>query len=421
MINVDFENSGFREKDIDNGSMQKLVRKAHENLRNMDRSIGTGWVELPMQITKNEILNLKKLAKEVQDKSSVLLVLGIGGSYLGAYSAIKALKRECKTQVIFLGTDLNSYEIIKTLEDCKQKDVSVNVISKSGTTTETAIAFQLVETFMKKKYKKGNEYRNRIFVTTDYEKGALRQTATREGYTSFVIPRTCGGRYSVLSAVGLFPMAVAGINIEKVLAGAQTAYSNCFEFNCMSNFAYRYAILRYLMYTKHKKSVELTCTFDDRLVPFLDWHRQLFAESEGKNGKGLFVSSARYTTDLHSIGQFVQEGSPILFETILDVYQPEEDIKLENIQEGSGIEYLEGKLLSDVNKCAKIGVVKSHSAGKAPVIRFEIDNLNEETFGELVYTFETACAVSAYMIGVNPFDQPGVEGYKKFMKEELRK
>ena len=417
MIEVNIENARISEKDLTSGGVLKLVRKAHETIRNMDRSIGTGWVELPTSISKTDILNLKRIAKGVQESSQVLLVIGIGGSYLGAESAIKMLKRETKTQIIFLGTDLNAYNIIKTLDYCKNKSVSVNCISKSGTTTETAIAFEIVEAFMKKKYKKGSEYKKRIFITTDYEVGYLREIANNEGYTSFIIPRTVGGRYSVLSAVGLFPMAVAGINIEKVINGAINAYQYNFEFNTNLNPAYRYGAVRYLMYAKNRKLVELTTSFDDRMTGLLDWHRQLFAESEGKNGKGMFVSTSKYTTDMHSIGQFVQQGTPLLFETIFTCVQPEEDFKLENISEHSPVAYLEGKLLSEVNNSAKLGVIKAHSEAKVPVVEIKIDNLNEETYGELVYTLETACAISGLMLGINPFDQPGVEAYKKYMRE----
>lgn len=417
MIEVNIDNSRITEKDLTSGSVYKLVRKAHEIIRGTDRSIGTGWVELPLSTTKTDILNIKRIAKNVQETSDVLLVLGIGGSYLGAESAIKMLKRETKTEVIFLGTDLNAYKLLKTLDYCKNKQVSVNCISKSGTTTETAIAFEMVESFMKKKYKKNNEYKKRIYITTDYELGYLRKVADTEGYSTFSIPRTVGGRYSVLTPVGLFPMAVAGINIEKVINGAVNAYKEDYELKNELNPAYRYGAVRYLMQAKNRKLVELTTSFDDRMVGLLDWHKQLFAESEGKNGKGLFVSTAKYTTDLHSIGQFVQEGTPLLFETIFDVTQPEEDFMLENINEESPVYYLNGKLLSEVNNNAKYGVIKAHAEAKVPVVVIKIENLNEESYGELVYTLETACAISGLMLGINPFNQPGVEAYKKYMKE----
>ena len=270
---------------------------------------------------------------------------------------------------------------------------------------------------MKKKYKKNNEFKQRIYITTDYELGYLRKVADTEGYTTFSIPRTVGGRYSVLTPVGLFPMAVAGINIEKVMNGAVNAYKEDYELKNELNPAYRYGAVRYLMQAKNRKLVELTTSFDDRMVGLLDWHKQLFAESEGKNGKGLFVSTAKYTTDLHSIGQFVQEGTPLLFETIFDVTQPEEDFMLENINEESPVNYLNGKLLSEVNNNAKYGVIKAHAEAKVPVVVIKIENLNEESYGELVYTLETACAISGLMLGINPFNQPGVEAYKKYMKE----
>ena len=417
MIEINIENSRISEKDLASGSVYKLVRKAHETIRSQDRSIGTGWVELPVSTTKADIQGVKRIAKSVQEDSDVMLVLGIGGSYLGAESAIKMLKREPKIEIIFLGTDLNAYKLLKTLEYCKNKRVSVNCISKSGTTTETAIAFEMVEAFMQKKYKKNNEYKRRIYITTDYEEGYLCQHAKAEGYTMFGIPRSVGGRYSVLTPVGLFPMAVAGINIEKVMLGAQTAYKEDYELKGELNPAYRYGAVRYLMQAKNRKLVELTTSFDDRMVGLLNWHKQLFAESEGKNGRGLFVSTAQYTTDLHSLGQFVQQGTPLLFETIFDVAQPEEDFMLENINEKSPIYYLNGKLLSEVNHNAKLGVIKAHAEAKVPVVLIKIDNLNEESYGELVYTLETACAISGLMLGINPFNQPGVEAYKKYMKE----
>ncbi len=416
MIEVNIKNSRISEKEL--GGVMKLVRRAHEVIRNNDRSIGSGWVELPVQTTRTEILNIKRMAKAVQEDSDCLLVLGIGGSFLGAESAIKMLKRDTKIEIIFLGTDLNSYKLLKTLDYCKNKRVSVNCISKSGKTTETAICFELVEAFMKKKYKKNNEYRKRIYITTDASDGYLREVATKEKYPTFEIPKTVGGRYSVLTPVGLFPMAVAGINIEKVINGAQIAYKDNFNLDSNLNPAYKYGATRYLMYVKNRKLLELTTSFDDRMVSLLDWHKQLFAESEGKNGKGLFVANARYTTDLHSIGQFVQEGAPMLFETIFDCRQPEEDFMLENISDDSPVKYLEGKLLSEVNKNAEKGVIKAHSEAKVPIIQIQIDNLNEESYGELVYMLETACAISALMLGVNPFNQPGVEAYKKYMREE---
>lgn len=416
MVEISIENSRISEKELTSGGVMKLVRKAHEVIRNADRSMGTGWVEIPQNTTRTDILNIKKIAKSVQEDSDCLLVLGIGGSYLGAESAIRMLKRDTKIEIIFLGTDLNSYKLLKTLDYCKNKRVSVNCISKSGTTTETAICFELVEAFMKKKYKKNNEYRRRIYITTDAENGYLREVSTKEHYQTFVIPKTVGGRYSVLTPVGLFPMAVAGINIEKVMNGAREAYNYCYELNDTLNPAYKYGAMRYLMYVKNRKLVELTTSFDDRLTGLLDWHKQLYAESEGKNGKGLFVSTAKYTTDLHSIGQFVQEGTPLLFETIFDCHQPEEDFMLENVSEDSPIRYLEGKLLSEVNKNAEKGVIKAHAEAKVPIIQIQIDNLNEESYGELVYTLETACAISGLMLGVNPFNQPGVEAYKKYMR-----
>ena len=417
MIKIDITNSWLNDKDYN----KKLIKKSNEILCELKEDNEVGFTDIPNEITKQELTKIKKLAKYYQDKCDVFLVAGIGGSYLGAYSAIQMLKRKPKVEVKFVGLDFNAFSILETLKELKNKDVCVNIISKSGTTTETLIAFELILSFMKKKYKNNDEYKNRIIFTTDSEKGYLRNLCNNENYQSLIVPNNVGGRYSVLTNVGLLPMAVAGINIENVMNGAKNAFTYCFDSKIENNPAMKYAISRYLLHSKKKKQIEVTATFDNRFPAFLDWHQQLFAESEGKNQKGLFVSTAYYSTDLHSIGQFMQEGTPIVFETVFNVEQPETDVKLENLSENSPIKYLEGKMLSDVNKSAILGTIDAHSKENTPVLSINLDSINETTFGELVFTLETACGISAKLINVNPFNQPGVESYKKRMKENLLK
>ena len=420
MITVNTSGTKLTEKYILSGKIQKKVKMAHESLHGFDKSCGTGWVDLPTEISKTEINTIKDFAKSIQEMCDLFIVIGIGGSYAGANAGLEIFKKaNPKTDVAFLGTSFNAKEIQKVLDIAKTKDVCVNVISKSGETTETAVTFQIIEELMKKKYKKG-EYRKRIFVTTDYEKGSLRETATKEGYASFVIPRTIGGRYSVFTPVGLLPLAVGGINIEKVLQGAKVAQSYCSENDATKNPAYQYALARYYNHTKGKKSVEVVASFDGRLKAFFEWFKQLFAESEGKDKKGLFVSSLNYSTDLHSFGQFVQEGSPILFETIIDIKKQNADILLDKVKETSPVYYLNGKSLSEIERATLNGVIEAHKLAGVPVITIEVEELNEETFGELLYFFMVACGMSAYMLGVNPFNQPGVEAYKQKTREILK-
>lgn len=420
MITVNTGGTKLTEKYILSGKIQKKLRTAHDLLHGFDKSGGTGWVELPSEITKTELTTIKDYAKSIQDMCELFIVIGIGGSYAGANAGLEMLKKgNVKTEVIFLGTSFNAKEIQKALEQAKTKDVCVNVISKSGETTETAVTFHILEDFMKKKYKKG-EYRKRIFVTTDYEKGSLREVATKEGYTSFVIPRTIGGRYSVFTPVGLLPLAVGGINIEKVIQGAKQAQGYCSELDVMQNPAYKYALTRYFIHTKCKKHLEVVASFDGRTKAFFEWFKQLFAESEGKDGKGLYVASLNYSTDLHSFGQFVQEGSPILFETIIDIKKQNADISLGKIKDSSPIAYLNGKSLVEIERATLNGVMEAHRQAGVPVVVIEMEEITEESFGEMLYFFMAACGMSAYLLGVNPFNQPGVEAYKQKTREILK-
>ena len=419
MIVVNIDDAKVLEKNLTNSKVQKKLKQAHEQLHGFDKSNGTGWVDLPSEITKTEIGTIKQFAKNIQEMCQVFVVIGIGGSCVGAKAAIEMLKKSnVKTEVVFVGTSLNAKEIQNVIEQVKNKDVCVNVISKSGETLETNVAFHFIEELMKKKYKKG-EYKKRIFVTTDYEKGSLREISTKEGYQSFIIPRTIGGRYSFFTPAGLLPMAVAGLNIEKILIGAKTAQEYCSGMDVMSNPAYLYALTRHFLYTKKRKTVEIVASFDGRMKLFFEWFKQLFAESEGKDKKGLFVSSLNYSTDLHSFGQYIQQGPPILFETILDIKKQNTDLILDKINENSPISYLNGKSLSEVERAMLNGIKNAHTLAGVPIILVEVDDLTEESLGEVVYFFMTACAISAYMIGVNPFNQPAVEEYKQKTRKNL--
>lgn len=419
MINVDISLSGVQERELRNKKYDKLLRIAHDNLHALDRSKGTGWVELPILTSEAELEQIKEIGERIKTQAELLIVIGIGGSYAGIKAGLEMLnKKDSCPRVKFMGTTFSATELTECLEEAKNKEVAVCVISKSGTTTETLVAFNLIENLIKKKYRKGAEYKNRIYVITDYEKGYLRELATKENYTALIIPRTVGGRYSVLTPVGLLPFYVAGLDIQKILEGAQNAYKECFNLN-LDNPAYRYALVRYILHTKKKKAIEVMASFDDRLSAFYEWYKQLFAESEGKDGKGLFVSSLTYSTDLHSFGQFIQDGSPILFETFLEISKPNKDLKLEGFAKDNPLMVLEGKSLSELIKATTIGVVKAHQKAGVPIIKITTDCLNEFSFGELVQFFETSCAVSGYLLGVNPFNQPGVEEYKNNTREKL--
>ena len=413
MLQLGLENLGLNENLFKNGKIAKKIKFAHENLHSMDKSGGTGWVELPSLTTKSELLLIKEKAKEIQDMANLLIVVGVGGSVNGTKSAIEILqKHNFKVEVAFVGDSFDASAIQRVLDNAKTKEVCVNVVSKSGNTTETLLAFHLVEEFMKKKYKKG-EYKKRIFVTTDHEKGILREIANKEGYPSFVFPRTIGGRYSLLSIVGLLPMAVAGINIERVMSGAKEAEENCSLPEVIENPAYKYAVSRYLINKKKKKSVEVFASFDSRLRVYFEWLKQLFGESEGKDKKGLYVTSLTYPSDLHSMGQFLEDGSPVVFETIFDIKKPSADLTFDKIKENSPLALFENKSLSEISRATLEGVKSSHAEKGIPLVSVEIEDLSEESFGYMAQFFMLSAATSAYLFGVNPFDQPAVEGYKQ--------
>ena len=399
---------------------QELIDKSE------DESEFLGWLNLPTEYDKKEFERIKKCAKKIREDSDILLVIGIGGSYLGARAVIEALHssfsqmKDEKPHIIFVGNNLSPDYVNDIIEVLQGKDFSINVISKSGTTTEPAIAFRIFREILEGKYGI-KEARKRVYVTTDKKKGALKQLAKAEGYESFVIPDDVGGRFSVLTAVGLLPIAVSGVNIDKLMEGARIAEDKYSDSSLEYNQCYQYAVARNLLYEKDK-FIEMLVSYNPRMHYFIEWWKQLFGESEGKDGKGLFPAGAEFTTDLHSLGQYIQEGRKILFETVIDIEKSNTDITI-NMDEDNldNLNYLYGKKLSYVNKMAMEGTLKAHSEGNVPNIVIHIDRLDEETLGELIYFFEKACAMSAELLEVNPFDQPGVEKYKTNMFKLLKK
>lgn len=383
-----------------------------------------GWVDYPLNYDKEEFARIKKAAKKINSDSEVLVVIGIGGSYLGAKAVIEAMKDyfpfSNKTEIIFAGHTLSSTYASQLLKYLENKSFSINIISKSGTTTEPAISFRLCKDLLIKKY--GNEEAaKRIYATTDKEKGALRNLATQEGYETFIVPDDIGGRYSWFTAVGLLPIAAAGISIDDLMEGAAKARKDCLETPYEQNDALQYAACRHLMYTKGK-SVEILVSYEPKLSFISEWWKQLFAESEGKENKGLFPTSLVYSTDLHSLGQFVQEGTRIMFETVLNVVNPNENITLtEEDNNLDQLNYLSGKTLDGVNKMAMNGTILAHVDGGVPNMLLNIDKIDAENIGYLLYFFMFSCGVCCYLTGINPFNQPGVESYKKNMFALLEK
>jgi len=381
-----------------------------------------GWVDLPVNADQAEIEAVKAAAARIRENSEVLVVAGIGGSYLGARAALEMLMPYFRTtppqagnpEVIFVGHHLSGAYLEQLLNYIKDKEFSINVISKSGTTTETAVAFRFLKQLAEEKYgKKGAAAR--IYATTDRQRGALRRLAEEEGYTTFVIPDDIGGRYSVLSPVGLLPIAAAGIDIDPILAGAAAAYEVCSHPELEQNPVYQYAVLRHIFYQKGK-SIELMVNYEPALHYFAEWWKQLFGESEGKDGKGLFPAAVDFTTDLHSLGQYIQEGRRLFFETILAVEKDRSTLALpEAPGDPDGLNYIAGQRVDEMNRQALRGTLLAHQDGGVPCLVVKIPELSPFYFGYLVYFFEKACALSGYLLGVNPFDQPGVEEYKKNM------
>ncbi|WP_456277862.1 glucose-6-phosphate isomerase [Bacillus sp. AK128] len=403
--------------------LSDAVKVAHHSLHEKTGAGNDflGWIDLPTEYDQEEFSRILKSSEKIKSDSDVLLVVGIGGSYLGARAAIEMLnhsfynaltKEQRKTpQVIFVGNNISSTYLKDVMDVLEGKDFSVNVISKSGTTTEPAIAFRIFRKLLEEKYGK-EEARKRIYATTDKARGALKTLATEEGYESFIIPDDVGGRYSVLTAVGLLPIAVSGANIEEMMKGAAQASQDFGHSELAENAAYQYAAVRNALYNKGK-TIEMLINYEPGLQYFAEWWKQLFGESEGKDQKGIFPSSANFSTDLHSLGQYVQEGRRDLFETIIHVEKARHELTIEaEDQDLDGLNYLAGKTVDFVNKKAFEGTMLAHTDGGVPNLVVEIPALDEYTFGYLVYFFEKACAMSGYLLGVNPFDQPGVEAYK---------
>lgn len=399
-------------------SLKKKVSACHDMLHNKTGagSDFTGWVDLPINYDKAEFERIKVAADKIRKQADVLVVIGIGGSYLGARSVIEMFsdpfRKTTKTEVIFLGQNISSEYMTSLLQYIVDKDVAVNVISKSGTTTEPAIAFRVIKDFMERKY--GKEYaKDRIYVTTDKEKGALKTMADSEGYATFVIPDDVGGRFSVLTAVGLLPIAVSEIDIDELMEGAKNAREKYMSLE--DNECYKYAVYRNALYKMGKK-IEILVNYEPCMHYFAEWWKQLYGESEGKDNKGIFPAGVDFTTDLHSMGQYIQEGRRELFETVLRIRNTRSEVIIkEDMLDLDGLNYLAGKTMNEVNEKALIGTVIAHYDGDAPSIIIDIDEITEKNVGELIYFFEKACAISGYLLGVNPFNQPGVESYKKNM------
>lgn len=399
--------------------MAEQVREAHKLLHS-GKGPGNeylGWLELPKNYDKEEFARIKETAATIQAKADAFVVIGIGGSYLGARAAIEMLTPAFGhdgVPVYYVGNNLSSSYMADLLALLQDKDVCLNIISKSGTTTEPALAFRIFRDFVEDKYGKA-EAKRRIFATTDRSRGALRELSESEGYGTFVIPDDIGGRYSVLTAVGLLPMAVAGIDIEAVMAGAEAAMSNYGSPSLKANPCYQYAAVRNCLHRKGKV-MEILVTYEPALHYFTEWWKQLFGESEGKDGKGLFPASVEFTTDLHSMGQYIQDGMRLMMETVIQVERPGAELTIERDSEDlDGLNYLAGKTVDYVNRKALEGTLLAHADGGVPSVVVGVPELSEFHFGQLVYFFEKACAISGYVLGVNPFDQPGVEAYKQNM------
>ena len=429
-ISLNLKNSGITMKSI--MEYKERVENIHKDLhrRASDDKDFVGWLELPTNYDKEEFKRIKKAAKKIKKESDVLLVIGIGGSYLGARAVIEALtssfnnllptRQRKYPQILYVGNNLSPNYMNELIEYVANKDFSINVISKSGTTTEPAVAFRVFREILENKYGI-DEARSRIYATTDKERGALKTLSDKEGYEEFVVPDNVGGRYSVLTAVGLLPIAVAGIDITKLMEGAKIAQDRYNYPNLKYNECYQYAVARNILY-KQDKNTEILVNYEPKMHYFTEWWKQLFGESEGKDNKGIFPAGVDNTTDLHSMGQYIQQGRRNLFETVVYVEEPKSDITINPDDDNlDGLNYLAGKTLDFVNKKAMEGTIEAHVSGDVPNIAIKMNKLDEENLGELIYFFEKACAMSGSILGINPFDQPGVEEYKKNMFKLLKK
>ena len=409
----------------DFGAYQARVTTINNQIR-AKKGLGAdflGWERQPLNYDKDEVRRIKEAAAFIRENYEVLVVCGIGGSYLGARAVIEALHGlygADHLEIIFLGHTFSSTHTAQVIEYLKNKRFAINVISKSGTTTETSIAFRLLKTLLEKQVGK-TKAKQGIICTTDAEKGALRELATSEGYLTFTLPSDIGGRFSVLTPVGLLPIAASGIDIDALLEGAASGAAEFDNPDLNANLAYRYAVIRQAL--SASKRVEMLVTYEPHFAQLSEWFKQLFGESEGKEGKGLLPTSASFSTDLHSLGQFIQQGSPLLFETVLFVKQPALDINIPlTASDLDGLNYLAGRPLSYVNEKAFLGTLDAHAnAGNVPNLVIELEKLDSFNLGHLLYFFMKSCAMSAYLLGVNPFNQPGVEVYKRNMFKLLGK
>lgn len=412
-----FMNSGELE------AIEPQVKLAHEQLHSKS-GLGNdflGWLDLPSEYDKEEFLRIQSAAAKIRSNTDVFIVIGIGGSYLGARAAIEFLKSpyynsisKDTPDIYFAGNSISSSALTELLSICEGKDVSINMISKSGTTTEPAIAFRVFRELLEKKYGKEGA-RERIYCTTDRSRGTLKKLADQEGYETFVVPDDVGGRYSVLTAVGLLPIAVCGANLTELMQGALQARDEYLNPDLKQNSCYQYAAIRNLFYRKGK-TVELLASYEPCFAMMSEWWKQLYGESEGKDQKGLFPASVIFSTDLHSMGQYVQDGRRLLLETVVLFEHAKQEITLGNDPENvDGLNFLQGKTMSFVNEKAFEGTVLAHIDGGVPNIVLRVPDFSEKSLGALIYFFEKACAISGYLLGVNPFDQPGVESYKKNM------
>ncbi|NLY77885.1 MAG: glucose-6-phosphate isomerase [Tissierellia bacterium] len=426
-ITLDYSRTFISDEEIE--SLVPFARTAHDMLH---KGYGagsdfTGWLQLPQKIRKEEVERIKKAAVDIKESSDALVVIGVGGSYLGSRACIEALNhnfynqlpidKRRGTEIYFVGNNLSSSYISDLMDILENKDISINVISKSGATLEPAVAFRIFKNYMEAKYGKDNG-KKRIYVTTDEHKGALRKLSQEEGYATFAIPDDIGGRYSVLTAVGLLPIAVAGLDLDGFISGFRDGLED-YSRDVQDNICYKYAMVRNILYSRGKE-IEILVTYEPNLKYLAEWWKQLFGESEGKDGKGIYPSSVNFTTDLHSLGQLIQDGKRNIFETTINIIKPRRDLEIQRLADDiDGLNFMAGKTVNYVNQKAFEGTVKAHTKGQVPNLIINLSEMNEYYLGKLMYFFEKACAISGYLLGVNPFNQPGVEEYKKNMYQLL--
>ena len=437
-ILFDYSNSFLKDNEIEN--LRMPILEAHKMLHNKT-GVGNdflGWIDYPVSYDKNEFDRIKKTAKKIRDNSDIFIIIGIGGSYLGARSAIEALShsfynmlpksKKNGPEIIFVGNNISGTYLKHLMDVIEGKDISINVISKSGTTTEPAISFRILKAYMEEKYGR-EKAKERIYAATDKCKGALRELSNREGYETFVIPDDVGGRFSIFTPVGMLPIAVAGLDIDRMIEGAKMGRQEYMEEDLHKNPCYQYAAIRNILYNQGK-IIEVLVNYEPSLHYISEWWKQLYGESEGKDGKGIFPAAVDFSTDLHSMGQYLQDGRRHLFETVLNVEKQREDIEIvEDEVNLDNLNYLSGRTMDFVNKKAFQGTLLAHVDVGVPNLIINIPKMNEYYFGKLIYFFQKACGISGYLLGVNPFDQPGVESYKRNMFallgkpgfEELRK